>query len=60
MLYDIMKSNEMSQDDFTNLARKHNLMPRAAFDDINSWADEELGDFLLEESESRILINYKK
>jgi uncharacterized tellurite resistance protein B-like protein len=60
MLYDIMKSEELSQDDFTGLARKHNLMPRAAFDDINSWADEELGDFLLEESESRIVINYKK
>ena len=60
MLHDIMKSDEMSQDDFTCLARKHNLMPRAAFDDINTWADEELGDFLLEESESRIVINYKK
>jgi len=60
MLHDIMKSEGLSQDDFTGLARKHNLMPRAAFDDINSWADEELGDFLLEESESRIVINYKK
>jgi uncharacterized tellurite resistance protein B-like protein len=60
ILYDIMKSEGLSQDDFTSLARKHNLMPRAAFDDINSWADEELGDFLLEESESRIVINYKK
>jgi len=60
MLHDIMKSNELSQDDFTGLARKHNLMPRAAFDDINTWADEELGDFLLEESESRIIVNYKK
>lgn len=60
MLHDIMKSDEMSQDDFTGLARKHHLMPRAAFDDINTWADEELGDFLLEESESRIVINYKK
>lgn len=60
MLHDIMKSNELSQDDFNGLARKHNVMPRAAFDDINSWADEELGDFLLEESESRIVINYKK
>ena len=60
ILYDIMKSEELSQDDFTGLARKHNLMPRAAFDDINSWADEELGDFLLEESESRIVINYKR
>jgi uncharacterized tellurite resistance protein B-like protein len=60
MLYDIMKSEQLSQDDFTGLARKHNLMPRAAFDDINAWADEELGDFLLEEIESRIVINYKK
>jgi uncharacterized tellurite resistance protein B-like protein len=60
MLHDIMKSNELSQDDFTGLARKHNLMPRATFDDINAWADEELGDFLLEESESRIVINYKR
>ncbi|MFA4824797.1 MAG: TerB N-terminal domain-containing protein [Methanoregula sp.] len=60
MLHDIMKTDEMSQDDFTGLARKHNLMPRAAFDDINTWADEELGDFLLEESESRIVINYQK
>jgi hypothetical protein len=59
MLHDIMKSDGFSQGDFTSLARKHNLMPRAAFDDINSWADEELGDFLLEESESRIVINYR-
>ncbi|WP_292427343.1 TerB N-terminal domain-containing protein, partial [Methanoregula sp.] len=60
MLHDIMKSNEVSQDDFTILAKKYNLMPRAAFDDINTWADEELGDFLLEESENRIVINYKR
>jgi len=60
MLHDIMQINELSQDEFTSLARKHNLMPRAAFDDINTWADEELGDFLLEENESRIVINYKK
>lgn len=60
MLHEIMKSDEMSQEDFTGLARKYNLMPRAAFDDINTWADEELGDFLLEENESRIVINYQK
>ncbi|MFA4860674.1 TerB N-terminal domain-containing protein [Methanoregula sp.] len=60
MLHDIMKSAELSQDEFTGLAKKHNLMPRAAFDDINTWADEELGDFLLEENESRIVINYQK
>jgi uncharacterized tellurite resistance protein B-like protein len=60
MLHDIMKSGELSQDEFTGLAKKYSLMPRAAFDDINTWADEELGDFLLEESESRIVINYQK
>lgn len=60
MLHDIMQTNELSQDEFTSLAKKHNLMPRAAFDDINTWADEELGDFLLEENESRIVINYQK
>jgi uncharacterized tellurite resistance protein B-like protein len=60
MLHEIMKSNEVSQDDFTSLARKYNLMPRAAFDDINDWASEKLGDFLLEESESCIVINYKR
>ena len=60
MLYDIMKAEQLNQDDFTGLARKHNLMPRAAFDDINAWADEELGDFLLEENESRIVINYQR
>jgi hypothetical protein len=55
-----MKAEQLNQDDFTGLARKHNLMPRAAFDDINAWADEELGDFLLEENESRIVINYQR
>jgi len=60
LLHDIMESNEVSQDNFTILAKKYNLMPRAAFDDINTWADEELGDFLLEESENCIVINYKR
>jgi uncharacterized tellurite resistance protein B-like protein len=59
ILHDIMKSVELSQDEFSGLAKKYNLMPRAAFDDINSWADEELGDFLLEENERCIVINYK-
>ena len=60
ILNDIMKLDELSQDDFTNLAKKHNLMPRAVFDEINSWADEEMGDFLLEEDENRIIINFKR
>jgi uncharacterized tellurite resistance protein B-like protein len=58
VLNDIMMSKELTKDDFTGLVRKHNLMPQAAFDDINSWADEELGDFLLEDHEDRIIINF--
>ena len=58
VLNDIMLSKELSKDDFTGLVRKHNLMPQAAFDDINSWADEELGDFLFEDREDRIIIHF--
>ncbi len=58
VLNDIVMSKDLSKDDFTGLVRKYNLMPQAAFDDINSWADEELGDFLLEDLEDRIIINF--
>lgn len=33
---------------FQELAREHHLMPSAALDRINEWADEELGDFFIE------------
>lgn len=59
ILHELINSKEVSQEEFTILAKKYNLMPRAAFDDINSWADEELGDFLLEECETGIIINYR-
>jgi uncharacterized tellurite resistance protein B-like protein len=37
-----------SRTEFQSLASEFNLMPLSAFDSINEWADEALGDFLLE------------
>lgn len=58
ILNEIMTSKEYSKEDFSNLARKHNLMPQAVLDEINTWADEELGDFLLIERENGLVVNY--
>ncbi len=37
-----------SRADFQQLAAEHNLMPLGIFDALNEWADEQLGDFLLD------------
>ena len=34
--------------DFERLARQHDFMPLSVFEVVNEWADEHLGDFLLE------------
>jgi uncharacterized tellurite resistance protein B-like protein len=60
ILNDLMMSKEMSKDNFTILVRKHNLMPQAVFDDINTWADDVFEDYLLEDHEDRIIINFRK
>ena len=60
ILDDLLKSKELRRDEFNSLVRRHNLMPQAVIDDINTWADDELGDNLLEESEDRIIINFRK
>lgn len=57
ILQDILDSKEISKEEFTNLVRKHNLMPQAVLDEINTWADEELGDFLLIEHGNGFRIN---
>jgi tellurite resistance protein len=41
-----------SRVDFDALAREHRFMPLSVFDAINEWADEHLGDFLLEGEDS--------
>jgi uncharacterized tellurite resistance protein B-like protein len=59
ILNEIMISNKLSKIEFANMVKKHHLMPQAAFEEINSWADEELGDFLLVDHEDHITINFK-
>ena len=41
-------SDSWKRADFDALAREHGQMPLGTFDAINEWADEHLGDFLLE------------
>jgi uncharacterized tellurite resistance protein B-like protein len=49
---DLAAKGEWSQSDFSGLVRRHQLMPAAAVEAVNTWADERLGDYLIEEGES--------
>lgn len=60
ILNDIMALDKLSETEFVNMVKKYHLMPQAVFEEINSWADEELGDFLLVENENHITINFKR
>jgi hypothetical protein len=60
ILNDIMALDRLSETEFVNMVKKYHLMPQAVFEEINSWADEELGDFLLVENEDHITINFKR
>lgn len=44
-----------SRAQFDETAKEHHLMPTAAFDAINSWSDEHLGDFLLSDEDPIII-----
>ena len=44
--------DEWSRTEFDALAREHQLMPLSVFDGINEWADQQLGDFLLDGEDS--------
>ncbi|MGA3267882.1 MAG: TerB N-terminal domain-containing protein [Verrucomicrobiota bacterium] len=55
VLLHLLERASWSRMEFGELAKKSGLMPLDAFDAINGWADENLGDFLLE-GEDTILI----
>jgi hypothetical protein len=40
-----------SKGDFEGLARRYGLMPAGMMDEINSWADEKFGDYLIDDQE---------
>ena len=41
-----------TRNEFDTLAREHQLLPLSVFDGINEWADQQLGDFLLDGEDS--------
>jgi uncharacterized tellurite resistance protein B-like protein len=56
VLIQLLVRDSWSRAEFDDVAKKLRLMPLDAFDAINGWADENLGDFLLE-GEDTILIH---
>ena len=53
---ELIAQSQWSKADFITLAAKYNLMPVAVTDVINAWADDALGDFLIE-GEDPVTIN---
>ncbi|WP_348546916.1 TerB N-terminal domain-containing protein [Chthoniobacter sp.] len=48
----LVRHDELTTADFDVLAAKHHLMPDDLLNAVNTWADEALGDFLLERGEN--------
>lgn len=48
----LLARDEWTRDEFDSLVRQHGLMPSSTVEMINSWSDEHLGDFLIDESDS--------
>ncbi len=48
----LVRHDEIMTSDFDCIAADHHLMPEDLFNAVNTWADETLGDFLLERGEN--------
>lgn len=48
----LVRHDELTTADFDTLAARHHLMPDDLLNAVNTWADEALGDFLLERGEN--------
>ena len=59
ILYEVLHMSDVKFEEFENLVRTNGCMPEAAIEEINTWADEELGDFLLERQNGIIIVNYQ-
>lgn len=55
VFFELLGNTEWRKSDFEVLARQHGLMPSGMLDAINSWADENLEDFLIEEGDPYII-----
>lgn len=58
ILFEIIKSETWQIEQFDVLTRKHGLSCASVLEEINTWADEYLGDFLLEEGDSITVNTY--
>ena len=47
-LSELIENTSLSKDHLASIARRHELMPAGMIDAINEWADETLGDYLIE------------
>jgi len=52
VLAEVLARDEWSEQDFGELVRRHRLMPESTLERINTWAQEHLGDFLIEAGET--------
>lgn len=48
----LVRNDEITRNDFDCIAAEHHLLPDDLFNAVNTWADETLGDFLLERGEN--------
>lgn len=48
----LIRHDEVTVNDFDHIAKNDHLMPDDLFNSVNAWADETLGDFLLERGEN--------
>ncbi|MGL5904467.1 MAG: tellurite resistance TerB C-terminal domain-containing protein, partial [Cetobacterium sp.] len=54
---EIVMKSEWSRIEFDTLVKKYNFMPSAIIEILNEWSDEVLDDFLIEESEDKIIVD---
>jgi hypothetical protein len=59
ILYEVLQKNDVKLEEFEELVRSYGCMPEATIEEINTWADEELGDFLLERQNGIIIVNHQ-
>ncbi|MDR1873395.1 MAG: hypothetical protein LBQ90_00065, partial [Synergistaceae bacterium] len=46
-----------SADEWSALARRHGFMPNALLEELNTWGEETLGDFLLLDEDGDLVLN---
>ncbi len=52
LLADLLSHEVWDKEEFSTLVRRYGMMPAAALEEINTWSDEHLGDFLIEDGDA--------